>query len=188
MRLGWVGIVTLCTRWAGGSSSLIFVTDDMDNDVVSLLRSEHGSAGIRRSPSPDAALRDSATGDTILFLADGYPHEQLAAPVLAAATDDRDLFWRQAAAKELGRSENEFDEFKLMHMEVVKLFGREIKALETAGYRESVLMRESTRRRNNEAAAVEQAARPRAYRPVPPPARGRRSSTTVPVPRYSILY
>eukprot|EP01043_Picozoa_sp_COSAG02_P044149 COSAG02_NODE_3913_length_6051_cov_4.275874_1_plen_429_part_00 len=88
-----------CPPRPGDSSSLIFVTDDMDNDVVSLLRSEHGSAGIRRAPSPDAALRDSATGDTILFLADGYPHEQLATPVLAAATDDRDLFWRQAAAK-----------------------------------------------------------------------------------------
>jgi hypothetical protein len=58
---------------AAASARLVFVTNDADNDVVSLLRSEHGAAAVRRAPSADAALRGAAAGDTILFLADGYP-------------------------------------------------------------------------------------------------------------------
>jgi hypothetical protein len=77
---------------ASAGASLIFVTSDDSNDVVSLLRSEPGAASHARSArSADAALQEAVTGDTIFFLADDYPHTQLAAP--------SDEFWRQAAAK-----------------------------------------------------------------------------------------
>ena len=85
---------------ARGSASLIFVTRDADSDVLTLLRAEHG-VDVKIVPSADAALRGAAAGDTILFLADDYPHTQLPAPVLAAAADDRGPFWRQAAAKKV---------------------------------------------------------------------------------------
>ena len=85
---------------AAQAGSLIFVTTDVDSDVVSLLqRSNHGAAVVRRVASADAALHEAAAGDTVLFLADGYPHSQLAEPALATAADDREEFWRQAAAK-----------------------------------------------------------------------------------------
>ena len=89
----------LLPRPAAAAGSLTFVTNDGGNDVFSLLRAEHGAAIVRQAASADAALQAAAAGDTILFLADDYPHSQLAAPALAAAADDRDKFWQQAAAK-----------------------------------------------------------------------------------------
>eukprot|EP01044_Picomonas_judraskeda_P002992 COSAG03_NODE_232_length_10264_cov_2.708706_4_plen_658_part_00 len=91
-------VVVLLLHAPGGRSagSLIFVTTDTDNDVVSLLRSESSGAVLRSAPDARAALKQSTAEDTILFLADNYPHTQLGAPGIDG---DQAEFWRQAAAK-----------------------------------------------------------------------------------------
>ena len=75
------------------SPRLIFVTSSGDNDWHNLLHAEYGGTRIQRAQSREKALELSARGDTLLLVADGFPHQQV--PALERQ------FWARASAKEV---------------------------------------------------------------------------------------
>lgn len=91
-----VPLLVVLHAWVS-HASLIFVTTDTDNDVLSLLeKAPAGGAAATAVRSAPDALKQSKSGDTILFMADDYPHTQLGTPAIGG---DQDEFWRQAASK-----------------------------------------------------------------------------------------